>query len=577
VPPGATTLKVTATDGRGRKTDATLNLRARTSCWFAYTSLQAGEGKLQLVDPFSEREITPEHNQAVYDFQFSPDGRQLVYSYGATAGQPRGTHLALIDMVSQSEQEVALDADSIHSFAWSPDSTTLAIAFQAEGATKLGAVRLPDDRARATLASLSSITARVEKDLSWVGNRVVAYQAEVLLDLVGTPLPNPDRLNTAFYAELGNAGFAAEVFTQGRFAPGVTLRATDQGFYMLSGQVPPTTFYRLGGEPAPGRTHADIALLAPSGGYTAVQFEGEPLTLQSARQGAVGAPAGVAREEDTCDLLLAWAEGQERVACVVDVVNPGDGATHHGEVRFFDLPAQGDELSMIPLPGYCEDDTSLVTVASCALRESAKYSYGVELARGTARAFSASGNWFAFTRTTDEHPETDEDQIDDGAAFVYLTKLTAQSAKLTRKLVIPSDGKPNRPTSLSFSRDEKLLLVQRGRMLLLFELEGARSEVLLSEVLEAVGDPDNVDLEPQEGDCVEEFADAPRSYCGNTERAAPVLWAPDSATLVFHTPNAFTVTDVTSLFEVGLAPLVAPDCQQVCSGRFAFQPRLAAP
>ncbi len=569
--PSTTTLTVTGTDAVGRTKVATLSLRARTSCWFAYTALESGQGALHVVDPVDGRSIEPQHNQAVYDFRFSPDGKHIAYSYDASAAQPQGRKLALIDVESQTEQALALQADAIRSFAWSPDSTALAVGFEAQGVTKLGAIRLPADGANASPASFTPINARVERDLSWVGNRFVAYHAEAYLDELGVPLPNPELLRTAFYAELQGTEFAPEVFTRGQYERRVSLRSLADGFFMLSSHVPPTTFYRLVGDPIPPRGQGKIALLSPSGKYTAFLPDNGLLSFTNADQGLSGVPAATAKSGETCQLVLAWAQNKERVACVVDVLNPDN--TYHGEVRFFDLPAQGTKLQMIPLTGHCEDDTTITNGPSCT-RDDDKYGYGVEQARNTARAFSPSGSWFAFTRVTDKDGAA-QGAPTNGDVYVYLGAVNGQTAALSRRHVIARDGNRNRPTSLAFSPDERLLFVQRGHTLTMLEVGGMRLSWLVA------GDEDELDIDRNgdgvpDADCSEVFAEGPDQYCGNTEQSAPARWAPDSISLAFRTTDQLTVLDVTSPTPVA-HPLAAPHCQSTCSGQFAFQPSPETP
>ena len=92
---GETALSITATDAAGNSKRVGFTLSARTTCWFAYTAIQAGEPTLQLLDPFAEPP-TPAvlgNNTGVYDFLFSPDGRYLAYRFGADATAPGADNL----------------------------------------------------------------------------------------------------------------------------------------------------------------------------------------------------------------------------------------------------------------------------------------------------------------------------------------------------------------------------------------------------------------------------------------------------------------------------------------------------
>src|SRR6185369_14836982 len=129
---GTTNLTVQVTDADGAGKTANFSLIARDACWFAYTTVDGASGpKLKLLDPLTEPP-TPHpfaHNDGVYDFQFSPNGQFLAYSFGRDATHPTGRHLALITLATLHEQVVDVLEDSLVAYSWSPDSKMIAVGF----------------------------------------------------------------------------------------------------------------------------------------------------------------------------------------------------------------------------------------------------------------------------------------------------------------------------------------------------------------------------------------------------------------------------------------------------------------
>ncbi|HYP88635.1 MAG TPA: hypothetical protein VEQ59_10785, partial [Polyangiaceae bacterium] len=389
-PPSAeVTLNVRTTDANGEWKDQTLSLRPRSQCWFAYTALGEAGPALHLVDPISEPtvEASLSHASGARDFQFSPNGKYLAYRFGPDAAE----HLALVDLTTLAERALSFGEDSVRAFAWSPDSSLLAAAFDVGGAVYLGAARSPAPGSNIAPALVAATPAHAESKLYWVGSRFVAYDAELLPDLSnpGQFLPNPSQLRTAFVAELGASGFAAEVMLDGSFAPGLTLRPTASGLFMITSRLPRTRFVQLGDDGPSAATHGAISLLSPSGEYSVLLDNEDPVDILSA-EGGKGADA-VAASNEECARALAWSSGVERLACVADVANDAGSGTH-GEVRFFDLVPGDETLHFATLLGACEDG------AGACGSPPAGYGYDVAQAAGNARAFSASGRYFAFTR-----------------------------------------------------------------------------------------------------------------------------------------------------------------------------------
>jgi hypothetical protein len=550
VAPGETTLPVRVQDAAGNIRQVDFTVSARTTCWFAYTALEAGEPRLRLLDPFAEP-VAPaslDNNQGVYDFQFSPDGRYLAYRFGAEPGASRGRHLALVELASLDEQVLGLGEDTITAFSWSPDSSALAVGFTAGSNTYLDAVSMPAPGSHDPPIARPSVAALVDSELYWVGNQLVAFQAEILPDPIhpGQVLDNPNHYRHSFFASLGASGFEAPHIGVYHFFPGTVLSPTESGFFMITAAPPGTTFIPADGVGSPV-DHGISQLLSPSGKYSAT-LDGEQLRVARAEDGSIF-PLPTGDAEAPCPTLLAWSPGVERLACLADVEN-SDGATHHGEVRFFELVLdpnrENNALTASTLGGFCNDDTAVLTPGSCGAGGQA-YAYGTAQAAGTARAFSGSGRWFVFARV----------EVD--GSYLYWADLQQKPPQLTHVAFYGAEDTRTR-TRFTFSPDERLFAFQRGPQLLVQNVN--RSDVFsVMSIHSPVGDA-----------CSDDFPNAPNAYCGSSERLASVQWAPTSKAMAFRADAQLIVADLRLFPGSNDFPLPAIECGQSCSGQFAFQP-----
>jgi hypothetical protein len=550
VAPGETTLSIRVDDAAGNRRQVDFTISPRNICWFAYTALEAGEPRLQLLDPFAEpaSPASLDNNEGVYDFRFSPDGRYLVYCFGADAAANHGRHLALVDLASLDEQVLGFGEDTITAFSWSPDSSVLAVGFTAGGKTYLDAVSVAAPGSPEPPIVRPPVEAIVDSELYWVGNQLVAFQAEVFPDPAnpGQVLDNPNHYRHSFFAQLGANGFQAPHIGTYNFFPGTVLSPTPAGFFMITAVPPGTTFIPADGVGSPV-DHGTSRLLSPSGKYSAT-LSGEQLGVARAEDGSIF-PLATADSDDACPMLLAWSPGVERLACVADVEND-DGATQHGEVRFFELVldpnADDSALTASTLEGFCDDDTSLLTPGSCGALAHG-YAYGSAQASGTARAFSASGRWFALARV----------EVD--GTFLYWADLKQKPPQLTHAAFYGAED-PRTPTRFTFSPDERLFAFQRGPQLLVQNVN-RRDEFSVMSIHSPVGDA-----------CSDDFPNAPDAYCGSSEGLASVQWAPTSEAIAFRADQQLIVADLRLFPGSNHFPLPAVECGQSCSARFSFQP-----
>ncbi len=560
-PAGPTSLTVEATSADGRVVSSTFDVKPRSSCWFAYTALEAAEPRLQLLDPILNLAppVAPAHNAGVYDFQFSPNGQYLAYRFGADATYPKGRHLAVVSLSAWTEKLLNFTEDAVTAFSWSKDSTVLAVTFQSGNTSYLGGVKLNPSGAPGFPTEVDMLVptaAVVDSPLYWVDGSYLAFHATIQLDPGGHPITNPFQRRTPYYSSLSAAGFAPPVpFPNVNYPQAVFLQPAENGFFMTAASA--TSFYSLPSGAVARHQFAD--LIAPSGRFTAELYDDQLQVFDATESNQVDPQYSSAAGED-CPMLLAWAQGAERIACVADVESDPPGTTH-GEVRLFDIKATST-LSMDPLSGYCSKDSNASSsTSSCGATE---YDYTLENSEGQARAFSRTGRWFAFTTSA---PGTA------GGSFLYLADLNARSFALKEKIYIATSSMTSTsPTALAFSEDERYLLLQINNSLTAYELlapspiEFGSSAVNLSDELLTSGSQ-------ALSACLETYASAPARWCGSADRVLPLSWAPDSRYAAYRTPGKLIVTDLT-LFPVALShPLVAADCNQQCSGQFAFQPQ----
>lgn len=539
---GTNTVSVTAIGNDDRSTTRTYDLRARESCWFAHVSLSEAGPQLQLVDPLlaPDAPVSLAHNSDVYDFAFSPNGRYLAYSYGASEQHPHGQHLAVVELTTWNEYRLSF-GDSVTSFAWSPSGTRLAAAFDDGNKSLLGAVVMPPPGSTASPTALNPTEALVDSELSWIGEQFVSWHTDLSRLLPDDGFPGPgetEHYHAHLHAKLADSGFSPVVQNDLPFLAPVSLLPTSKGYYTLA---TPVRFTPLGGVDVGDKWHTEGSLIAGSGNYSAMLGSDGRVQFVSAE---VGTPEGIvatAKAEEKCNRLLAWAAETERVACVFDFADTSAEAPH-GEIRFFDL-AQDSSLSMGRLPGVCGATDDCPEVG---------YRYDSARAAGQGRGFSRSGRWFAFATK------------EGGTPALFWTDLQAQPPTLHR--TPPDFDLSEGPTWVSFSPDESLLLARLGDDLVLVQPAMPPAASAFPSVRSRL---------PPRDDCSENFTAEPRQYCGASPSEIEMAWAADSSAVAFRDAGELLVADTwhatigpSTYVQVGMA------CDARCSRRLAFQPRL---
>lgn len=126
------------------------SVNPRERCWFAYVAEETGIPALALYDPVLETKLPstgdPALGDNVTDFAFSPDGRYLAYRR-AVLGEP--VRLELFEPLTGSSESYLFSGESsegsVTHYEWSPDSSMLAVAFEADDGVWLSGLRREGD------------------------------------------------------------------------------------------------------------------------------------------------------------------------------------------------------------------------------------------------------------------------------------------------------------------------------------------------------------------------------------------------------------------------------------------------
>jgi hypothetical protein len=534
---GLTEISIIVTGSDERSAQQDYSLRSRESCWFAYVSLGQVGATLELLDPFAEADApTLLHNSGVYDFAFSPNGRYLAYAYGANEQYPHGQHLALVDLTTLAQPIVSFGETAVTAFAWSPDGSRLAVAYSIGDASLVGAVAMTD----AGVVSLSSVSASVGSELSWVGNSFVAYYTDASI-LYPNDFPAEANFRAASYAKLGPSGFEKPIDSVTPLPAPISLLPTSSGFYTL-GQAYSARFTPVGNEEyIDDAYHGESSLIGGSGAYSArIDLADGALHILKAETGEGADPVAVSKPGDSCKLPLAWARGSERIGCVVDFADATADAPH-GELRFFDLVSGSATLSSFSVPDACPHDD-----AGCV---APRYRYDSAGASGRGRGFSESGRFFAFTTLLG------------GQQALHWSDLQAMPPTVRHNAPSALGG----PSWVSFSPDEAWLLARLGEKIVLTSPTATPNG---SELLTLASSS------APASDCSDDFMLEPERYCGAQASELEQAWAPDSSAVAVRAAEELMIYDASYFPSLISAALRLSPCDARCSGRLAFQPPL---
>ena len=332
--------------------EATTTVVPRLACWLAYVSTEDATSSLHLYDSALETRLEPvalAEGQGIVDFAFSPDGRVLAYRLRESDGRHR---LGLLDLgdfgtrVIDFEGPDSGEPGSVTQYSWSPDSTTLAVAFEtATEGTFLAGVRFSGTPA----AGVPAVSASIDSSLVWSG-QLLGFSG---LESEEFPF---------YFAMLEGPGFSAPAFVA--WNPELPeIRPAPDGFWVVSWED--TDFWSLEHPQEPHLVHHDSDIISPSGLYTARSFNGVldvfPYDTTDTKASA-----------SNCSMLVSWAAGRERLACLHDM----------DELYVFDVDTSGFEVQ-----------------GKRAVRAESYTDY--ELTQDTGqdhrRTFSPTGRWLALT------------------------------------------------------------------------------------------------------------------------------------------------------------------------------------
>jgi WD40 repeat protein len=501
--------------------EASVDLVARDSCWFAYVEAEAETTLLHLVDPLLDVERSvpgePAAGQRVLDFEFSPDGRYIAVKSADDSGNTR-----LQAFQAPEWDEIALPwNEAVGEYAWSPNSSVLAVELEGLADSSIAGVRMPS-ASDASVRLLAPIPAQVASDLTWLGEQGIMFF---------TTSGMPDGYVQAAVAPVSGDGFAAVALAQSQIysVEATTTRrmepARDGVFAVGSyqGQTSSVAFYHLGPEGLVTVSHQPDVVPSPGRGYVARTNEMGELEIYGA--GDVTQPDSIdpplIDRVAGCGHLLAWSPREDRLACVTS----------------------GDVLGNVRLVSFDPAEPSTIE------RVQGEYTYNELLSAQRARAFSADGKWFVFATDSRLY------EVDTSSE-----RLLARSGELVDS---------NHPfPEFAFSPDGTKYLRHEATSLFLHSLEPDYFGTLL---------PRNVEASRP---CSESVGPAADAWCGtSTMRGPHVSWEPDSRYAIYESQSgaliALSLTPSPSIpggFGVE-DRAITRECAPKCIRSFEFQPK----
>lgn len=510
----AVTLRVV--DSAAAVSERTFSLTPRDRCWLAYLSVASSGSRVELFDPVRDVHLdVPQSapDEIASDLRFSPNGRLLTYRTRLADGSYR---LRVRAAPTFSELPL-MSHGSVKSYAWSPDSTLLAIAFETNGVTTLGGLGVKL-KPQLEVSNLDPVSADVRGELTWFGQGLLAFPS-LLEEIYWTPS----------LTQLSGNGFAAPVALGVIYDPGLLLHGTSSGFFAIDTTQRLVEHYGFDGpslEQIPSYVVLYDSWMDPAGRYSA-RVTAETLGVYDLSSGAITGRTPLATGPN-CSELLAWADGAERFACSTQ-------ADSESRVRIYRLSSNATSLSWHDTNG--------------------SYDYPTGTALYQARAFSNSGAWFAFSS---------ESRLYVADARSSVPYLARNDGLLT---LDPKDPDVSR-VRLSFSPDEQFLLQHRASQLSLHRLDAREATPF---VVQGMNGPLRAPAA-----CEVDYAKDPFNWCGATRTSSDFAWSPDSVFVAYETlAGKLFVADLRALVPASSAAQTLDTLlvESACSGcPFAFQP-----
>jgi hypothetical protein len=510
---GTLTLQVTDTNKRVYLRDFEIPLRNK--CWFGYVSDESGANRLHLFDPLLktrlQRPVSNSPDLSVADFKFSPDGKFVAYrvkdasnNYALWLWQAPGW---------VAEKEIPFGGSVTH-YEWSKNSGVLAVAIKTSDDTLLGGVDVTAVPAAATAGPiqghrvLTSVSAPVDSELTWFGPTQSEYVA------FHTLLKPGYSFRVAGNATLNASGFTdAKIITSFEYSAGLYILDGNDGFYVGDSTEELLVYNKLGSTSS--AWHGNDAV-SPSTTYTSVAVDAA-LKVFRATDDSVTTEEPAYAEASNCSSILSWTGLKETIVCVGSDLN---SIWRH-------------TLSeSLPVPNF----TSSKVVDN-----------GEFLAvdwSGFKRLSSRRGEWLALANKT-------------SLVLVDLAAAVPQvrwSAPLSDSSIA---------TSMNFSPSDSLVVVQRGKNLLIFNVSDPFS--LPNEIGSLRDDPEN---------CQESWLSA-GDWCGSAQVNRNVAWSPDSQLLAYvRETYGLVIQDLRYWLNVSQNTIirVATNCDDACRRGMQFQP-----
>lgn len=498
-------LALAVTDGDGRTVAAVYDVSVRDRCWLAYVAGGAPPARLVLVDP---RLLARQPDNARR--QFPDSGTAAVEDYRFS---PDGRFIA-------------------YRSGATPDALGLELVRVVDGAT--AAVPLGEPAAEyawsmdSTLLFLASgATERVLRAIDV--SKLADGDGDLgdVLVLGARPIPMPSGPFVAFGdRELAFSTLDPDVPTRTRlvttglsgadvtlprtrseldFSASARCEGASAGVLVTDPETGGVSFFPRDGRPP--ATHLDV--LASSSSTLLARADAGSLRLFDGAS-ADAPPFGI----PGCARLLARASASDRFAC----------ATSDSRLAFFELRPGGVASWTVPgEPG--SGDLS-----------------------GARRVFSRAGRWFA--------------SPDAGGLSVW----SLESSGPRRAALVPSAAVEGPVSTLSFSPDERHLVIGGGNRLQMLELDGADAGLL------ELGSTALID-----DGCGERASDGLEQWCGSDSGLSALRWSPSSDALAFRSVlGTLAVIDTSASGAGRIGPALAPDaeCDEACSSSTSarFQP-----
>jgi WD40 repeat protein len=545
---GVQTATVELQDAQRHVARRSYTLAPRQSCYFAYVSQREDAPGLHYADVFAARDVLVSRDVApgssVSDFAFSPDGAHLafragdpgelaLYLYPTVSSVPAGpeTVVRVPFVCPPSESDAGAARCSVLDYAWSEDSRRLAVVL---GDAQVAGNALSGVEVDAPELPFEPVPATYRQRLEWSGDSAVVFSGD-LAGLPGMQAPSFAR----FDASAGAFALPAAAPVP---ASAWEVRPTPTGAFFFEGNL---NMVHLALTPQPSIEAHAPGWVSPSGRYAA-EADGEGRL----RLFAVGDPRSALAESEPgkCEVVFAWAERRETIACTrAESAVLGDGAP--------------DPESIGGLPFSYGSDLRIFQFRPEAAPGARLLDWPVPIERyfrvataGHRRSFSPDGQWLAFYGEDEE-------------GSVILQAISAL-AEVTSGFS-SSASEVTSPIELGFSPTGDSFVTYDDGLTRRLPPDRSERSVRVTAEIEGgfAGAPP--------GACAEEFFANAARWCGSPSVPNHFRFSPDGASLLFEDgSHGLWLSDSSSTgITVHATGAALPECVGACSSRqYDFRP-----